>query len=123
MKTVWRVEHPEHDRHGPYWLAGAGLSEDRHLMEAYQEMYSRHCSDTIRHPNPSYDAGLEGEFWGRANLFGFRDAEQLCEWFSDEELVMLMDLGFQIVEVPAIDIRYGDKQVIFRRTENEMQRV
>jgi len=122
MPLVWRVEHPEtglgYYHHGEQFFDG---SEDG--FADYMKIKDDHDADMDNHPAPIFDDGFGGEGIRRNELSAFRDEEQLCEWFTDEELVLLMDLGFEIVQIPAENIRYGDKQVLFERVEHDMCRV
>ena len=78
-----------------------------------------HLSDST--PSPFDDKVLKG-FWKSQfrykdtadYRFGFETRQQADEWFSDPgEIYNLERLGFTLHKVPAREIIYGDKQVIF----------
>lgn len=106
MSTVLRIEHPK---------SGLGCYIHKYVDSQqaveYEEMYRRHSTDD-EHPNPFQDIGNSMQ----SNEFcGFADAEQLHNWFTDEELKMLFSLGFELIEVEAKNIRYGKRQVVFEK--------
>jgi hypothetical protein len=66
------------------------------------------------HPGPK-DDGID--FERGEDYCGFASFEQLRDWFESEELVMLRKLGFRVrrISVPRSRVKFGKKQVVFRR--------
>lgn len=69
-----------------------------------------------QHPPPT----SLGEPWVGRNMAGhevcgFKDLDQVCDWFSDEEVELMLDHGFSLVsyQVPAKDVTIGIRQVCF----------
>lgn len=48
---------------------------------------------------------------------GFKDLDQLLEWFSDELIELLLTLGFQLISyrVPVGDVALGSQQTCFNK--------
>jgi hypothetical protein len=74
-------------------------------------------------PFPSMDPGLEHILASKKDLikdffFGFNSLEQLRDWFEDEELISLDNIGFKIktFDVPDALIIEGSAQLLFKKT-------
>lgn len=107
MEKIYRVQHKK-DGRGPYrpcftvkWIDDDRGESDRppHWMEF-------------------------GDFLGRIPLrfsagSGFKDLDQLREWFSDRELSKLKELGFIIVKLKVNSIiEESDKQLVFASSKH-----
>lgn len=75
-----------------------------------------HGHHDMRHPDP-HQIGEPWDVGGRrdGDVCGFKDLDQVCDWFSDEEVELLLDFGFSLVSyrVPAHDVTIGNMQVCF----------
>lgn len=103
---------------GPYCSPRSPYSYDNCDRSAkarrMRELFLDHRGDS--HPNPHqggepWDVGVRHD----DDVCGFRDLDQLCAWFSDEEVELMLDFGFSLVtyRVPASDVRVGRKQACF----------
>lgn len=100
--TLYRVE--DSDGNGPY--CGVDYKKQE-LMGIKYHNYK----DSI-HLLPEEDTGrcmLPNE------ISAFDSLEQLHEWFTDRELELMSEHGYNIVEFQGIVTAYGNKQVIVRR--------
>lgn len=79
------------------------------------DMVDRHSyNDMANHPS-AYEDGF-ADILEDDQYFGFKDLNQLTDWFDEDELYMLYDNGFKIwvVECDIDDVVFLGKQVIFR---------
>lgn len=104
MTTVYRVQRP--NGYGPYWLYNLWLG----YGEGDAVWIHGHNDDT--HPSPR-DDGLNVFLGAMEWKCGFRDLDQLSDWFTDEELVTLYSHGFAIYEIEAERIQVGKRQILY----------
>ena len=127
MVRVYRIE--KEDGTGVY-TAGSVTATERRLGEIISD-YTGFCDDgwspSSRHPAPGIDSQL-GPVWKHMDIaqrdryyFGFKDIEQLQNWFFDIRLNnILHEYGFRvsIYDVPKCDVIEGKHQVAFLRDDN-----
>jgi len=78
------------------------------------EMIARHEQQYPDvHPNPSNDEGILRPI-DSSEQCAFSDMEQLLDWFTESELEILRENGFNIVEFEAEVTAIGAKQVLFK---------
>jgi hypothetical protein len=89
---------------GPY----VGLNGNRNWIDR------RNFS--LRQPEPEQDIipNLPSDWTSQGLLSGFKDWEQLLNWFTARELRSLYELSFKVYQVPAEQIYFGAKQVLFK---------
>lgn len=105
---IYRIEHEETGI-GPYIATG--------LSDEVSDMGWAHEDDDI-HPTPNFDIGIEREIRDGERC-GFSSLEQLHNWFTFEELDMLMMEGFGLVEIKDGHITAtGENQVLFISEED-----
>lgn len=115
IRTIYRIENSE--GYGPYRDGPVHSGMWAVNME-------RHYDN--RHPLPSYEFP-QWDFWAAA-LFpegypiyqteyfcGFKDLDQLFEWFDEEEIDNLFKLGFDIYEYEVEFAFIGRYQVMFHK--------
>lgn len=83
--------------------------------------------DSPKRPSPLEDHYLKSIFslrsivdedYQRQWIFGFKDKKELSNWFSDKNIVNLIDNNegyIAVYEVPDSDLVYGSKQVAFKK--------
>lgn len=96
---IWRVEDDY----------GQGCYQ-AHLPEL-EDMYTKH-KNPFKYPTPYKDnyilrVPIEEE------ICGFKNIEQLKNWFNEDEIIMLKEVGFKIKKIEVKKITaYGEKQVL-----------
>ena len=70
------------------------------------------CVDQGIHPVPQYDKGIERDV-RLAEKCGFKDASQLHQWFSKDEITQLSKLGYMVEEIEGVITAVGETQVLF----------
>lgn len=109
--TVYRVEH-ETDGQGCYF----GRWDTSDFLF---NMIDRHSGDTDGHPNPQNDIGID-RCMGEKEFCGFNSMESLQQWFTENDLIELEQLNFNVVELNDVKITaIGEKQVLFVKSEPE----
>jgi hypothetical protein len=113
-KTFYRLE--AQDGKGPYTT-----EIKTNLLLRMREEHDRIASEEeSRTPSVSSDMWhwfirsiiKEGQLH-LPKLFGFVSEEQMKKWFTIEELMMLLDNGFNIKEYQSKEYTFDDKQAIF----------
>jgi hypothetical protein len=99
---VWRVEND--DGFGPY-SNRATWSETRPILCSHQ-------GDYVNHPTPYTDSEI-GRIPEPQESCGFISEEQMRQWFTEDELKKLAELGFQVKQVQGTITAIGKKQVLF----------
>jgi len=100
---LYRVE--DSDRQGCY----ASFPRSLEMLE----MAERHVKTYDKHPNPTRDSGIQRHIDSDERC-AFSDIEQLLDWFTEPELEMLRNNGFNVVEFEATPTVIGAKQVLFK---------
>ncbi len=108
--TIFRIEH---DNTGRGCYVDSGKQDNDWLkMMVHEHGY---VSEDV-HPCPREDIGIKRHIKRGDEFCGFKDMQQLHEWFTDEELCELELLGYQVVKIEDIEITaIGEKQVLFRK--------
>lgn len=103
-QTVYRLEHKD-TREGPYTSTGRSIDV----------IYMSDSHDTDEdYPAPCQDAGIDREIYESLERCGFESMAQLKSWFSADELKMLKENNFHIVEIPDARITaFGECQVLY----------
>lgn len=84
-------------------------------MDSNMDLMWRHCDDT-RHPPPQRDQGIDRRI-NTDEFCGFRSEAQLKEWFTDQEISMMVANGFRIVQVKGLITAVGKKQLLFKKVK------
>lgn len=105
--TVYRVEHKV-DGNGCYKGRGGYSNE----LDA---MFRIHEANMKTYPNPSNDNGINRSA-KNDEFCGFESMDSLCNWFTDDEIEILEENDFEIIQLDNVEITViGDKQVLFRK--------
>jgi hypothetical protein len=99
IETIIRVE--DKDGKGPYTSYSEQLS-----------FYDNH-NDFDTYPLPEYETGIERCITFGVEKCGFLTMEQLHNWFNEEELQEMEELGLTIKTVRGTITAVGEKQVLF----------
>ena len=77
----------------------------------------RRHHDTKYHPGPCQDGGLEHIY--PTEVCGFRSLRQMHKWFSPDDIKLMMRYRYKLVvyDIDEEDIRFGRKQVVFKKKE------
>lgn len=107
-QTIYRVEN--YNGEGPY--TADDISIER------LKMIDNHNNIEDIYPTPDLDEGIGRPIQDSEELCGFDSMLQLTDWFCKEELDMLADDGFFIVEVRKAHITaQSNCQILFIRDE------
>ena len=109
--TVFRVEHK---------IDGEGCYKDRGGVDNFLDnMHERHSNDIDEHPNPQADVGIN-RCINNFEYCGFENMESLRRWFTEDDLIELAWLDYEIIELNGVEITaVGKKQVLFIKPEPE----
>jgi len=84
-----------------------------HLPELY-DMYEDHAEDYHR-PHALSDKGIE-RIADKMEIHAFKDMEQARKWFTEKDLELVKEFGFELKEVEAKEITaVGEKQILIIR--------
>ncbi|MCK5607951.1 hypothetical protein KAR91_39085 [Candidatus Pacearchaeota archaeon] len=102
IRRIYRVEHHNSER-GPYTCR-------ENWSDKLRDMEGRHNCSRLDHPVPMFMSKMHHP------ASGFMSLIHLHHWFDDDELAMMFDLGFVVVEIEidADSVRYLEKQVLFK---------
>ena len=110
MAHVFRVEHED----------GIGCYYHRSRMHGFlDDMHHRHNADTEMHPSPFNDIKIDRSMHSD-EFCGFESMESLEQWFTENDLIKLDQLGFSVIELNGVEITaVGEKQVLFTKSDPE----
>ena len=105
---IWRVENE--DKCGCYSI---------HDIEL-EDMYIKHSIDYEKYPRPKEDIGINRDI-NSDEICGFKTQEQALNWFDEEDLKLLSELGFTLKKVYVDKITaIGEKQVLAIRQKTSL---
>jgi hypothetical protein len=105
-QTVFRIQN--HNGLGPY----IGSRDDNTWNDKIEQILGPH-NGSINHPNPCDDKGIS-RWVESVEKCGFLSMEDLCNWFSGEEIARLEPFGYTICPVEGEITVIGEKQILFK---------
>lgn len=104
MRIVYRIE--DDNGCGPYSTLQPFKDGRYYTREDILEEYLY----GEKYPQPEDDGIV---YTGKEDRFGFKDLQQLYQWFDKEVRAKLSQYGFRIVKYEVDKIAEGNKQVMF----------
>jgi len=97
---VFRIENSK--GLGPYnqWI-------NKKIPQVIIDLLDSHCL-SYTHPDISWEVSMSKEY-----VCGFRSLRQLCRWFTKQELLILMNNGFNVCVYETFNVKLGKTQIAF----------
>ena len=110
MNRVYRIQSKYNKTHG----ACSPLKIGDNWLEIVDEMINEHTNDTVNHPLPQFDNGIDRHIKHSIEYCGCYSAADLLRWFKGF-IPDLLRAGYEIVVLHNVTITaIGEYQVLFK---------